>query len=276
MRTREFPRAGAAGLKVITRCGRQPPRRGLAPALCVLAVACGLAITACTGTPGRAAGQPAGGTAGASLTSALRQRLNAAQDPAGYLIKTTATQASPGGAAPASVTTVWTDPATGNAMMQHGTGSTRVANWERDYYQNRVLHWDSTQVDYGLRTWWTADEHAAPIKGPVPAGPPGGGYTPAVLLQEILGHATATIAGHPVVDGRRTIELSVSMPGARFDIWAASRTYQVIRTVKYFLAALRIPPITSDYSWARTSTAMAYLINHPRVPAGFTRVRIGQ
>jgi hypothetical protein len=43
-----------------------------------------------------------------------------------------------------------------------------------------------------------------------------------------------------------------------------------------FLAAMRFPPITSDFSWVRTSTAMVYLINHPRVPAGFTRVRVGQ
>jgi len=47
----------------------------------------------------------------------------------------------------------------------------------------------------------------------VPAGPVGGGYTPAALVSEVLDKAAGEIVGYPVVDGRRTIELSVSVPG---------------------------------------------------------------
>lgn len=82
--------------------------------------------------------------------------------------------------------------------------------------------------------------------------------------------------GYPVVDGRQTIELSVSMTGSRFDFWVDSRTYQVVRTVKYFLGAMPFPPIRSDYYWAPASAAMVDLINHPLIPAGFTQVRVGQ
>lgn len=232
-------------------------------------LASALAVAGCSSTPGR----PAGGAVG----PVLRQRIDAAQHPTGYLVRTTATQAGAGGHGTSSVTTVWTDLATGSAMLQRGSGPARVANWERDYYQNRVLHWDQTQVNYGPRTWWTAADHAsAPVRGPLPAGPAGGGYTPAGLVAAVLGKTAGTIVGHPVMDGRRTIELSVSLPQARFDIWADSRTYRVIRTVKYFLGAMRFPPITSDYSWVRASAAMVRLISHPQVPAGFAQVRVGQ
>jgi hypothetical protein len=269
MPARERLGAGT-GIEAVNRRGRRQRRRNLATGLRVLGAACILAVTACASASGQAIGKQADSVVG----TGLRQRIDAAQDPVGYLVRTTATQEGTGSS---STTTVWTDPVTGNAMLRRGSGASQVANWERDYYENRVLHWDQTQVNYGPRTWWTADEHAAaPIKGPVPAGPAGGGYTPAAVVTEVLDKAAGQIVGYPVVDGRRTIELSVSMTGSRFDFWVDSRTYQVIRTVKYFLGAMPFPPIRSDYHWVRTSAAMVDLIDHPLIPAGFTQVRVGQ
>ena len=162
-------------------------------------------------------------------------------------------------------------------MLQRGSGSAEVANWERDYYGNRVLHWDQTQVNYGPRNWWTADEHAAsPVKGPLPTGPTGGGYTLGALVAEVLDNTPGKIIGYPVVDGRPTIELSASVPGSQFQFWVDSRTYQVIRTAKYFTGGLNVPPLVSDYDWVRATAALVNLINHPQVPAGFTRVHVGQ
>jgi hypothetical protein len=277
---REFSGAGVAGPGVIRR-HRRGRWRGLA-GLAALGAACGLAVVACAG-PSGPSGQSspsspsADGAAAASASSQLRQRIEAAQDPADYVIKTTEAQQQSGSGAPPVVTTVWTDLATGNAMLQRGSGSARVANWERDYYEHRVLHWDQTQVDYGSRTWWTADEHAAaPVSGPVPSGSTGGGYTPAPLVEGVFGNATDKIVGYPVLDGRRTIELSASVAGSQFELWADSSTYRVIRTEKYFPATTNVPPITFDYDWIPASAAMVALINHPQVPAGFTQVQVDQ
>jgi len=127
------------------------------------------------------------------------------------------------------------------------------------------------------RNWWTADEHAAsPVKGPLPTGPTGGGYTLGALVAEVLDNTPGKIIGYPVVDGRPTIELSASVPGSQFQFWVDSRTYQVIRTAKYFTGGLNVPPLVSDYDWVRATAALVNLINHPQVPAGFTRVHVGQ
>jgi hypothetical protein len=259
------------GFEVVERRGRRRRHWPSVASLLALAAVCG-ATVAC----GSSAGGAAGGAAGAGIPAAIRQQIESAQDPAGYLVKTT--QEGPGGAGSSSVSTVWTDPATGNAMLQRGSGSAKVANWERDYYQDRVLHWAQTQVNYGPRTWWTADDHdSAPVKGPVPSGPVGGGEAPEGLVKLLLGQSGGKIAGHPVADGHDTIELSVSAYGAQYYIWADSRTYQVVRLAKYFSGALsHLQPVVSEYSWVRTSAAMVNLINHPQVPAGFAQVKVGQ
>ena len=253
----------------IERCGRR--HWPSVASLFVLAAICG-ATAAC----GSSAGGATGRAAGAGITAAIRQRLESVQDPAGYLVKTT--EEGPGATGISGATVIWTDPDTGNAMLQRGSGTTKVANWERDYYQDRVLHWAQTQVNYGPRTWWTADDHdSAPVKGPVPSEPVGGGDTPGPLVRLLLGQGGGKIVGHPVVDGHDTIELSVSAYGSQYDIWADSRTYRVLRMAKYFSGALsHLQPVVSEYNWVRTSAATAYLINHPQVPAGFAEVKVGQ
>jgi hypothetical protein len=48
-----------------------------------------------------------------------------------------------------------------------------------------VPHWYQTQVNYGPRTYWIYDMHAAgPVQGPEPSGPVGGDYdSPAQVKQ---------------------------------------------------------------------------------------------
>lgn len=263
--------ARCLGTGIIGRRGHRRRHRPPAAGLFALAVVC-CATVACGGSAGSAGGS----AAGTGITAAMRQRIEAAQDPAGDLVRT-AREGSGGAGSPGEIV-IWTDLATGNAMLQGGSGATKVANWEHDYYQDRVLHWDQTQVNYGPRTWWTADDHdAAPVKGPVPSGPAGGGDTPGPLVRLLLGQGGGEIAGYPVADGHHTIELSVSAYGFRYDIWVDSRTYQVVRIAKYASGALsRLETVTSDYSWVRASAAMIDLINHPQVPAGFIEVRPGQ
>ena len=267
MRQRKFPGPGVPG-------SRASERRRRGAGWCVLGLACGLAVAACTGPSSRSA---SGAPEAASLSSQLRQKIEAAQDPVGYLVKTTAAQQESGSSGSSTATIVWTDLATGNAMMQRGSGSARMASWEHDYYEDRVLHWDQTQVNYGPRTWWTAHDHAnAPVSGPVPKEATEGGYTPAPLMDDVLGRATAKVAGYPVLGGIHTIELSASESGSRFDFWVDGSTYRVLRSVKYFPATMPVPPVTFDYDWVQASAAMVNLINDPQVPAGFTQVQLNQ
>lgn len=241
--------------------------------LCLVWAACGLALSACGSGSGAAAARPAS----AQTPASLRERIDGAQYPAGYLLKTTSSQPGPDSEGPPSVTTVWTNPANGNAVLQQGSGSARTANWERDYYQGRVLHWAQTQVNYGPQTWWAADTHAsAPVKGPVPKGPVGGAYTPGAVVGEVLDKTPSQIVGYPVIAGRHTIELSATVSEQKFYFWVDGSTYQVVRTAHYYLGSLRIPPVTSDYDWVRSSPALVEFINDPKVPAGFTRVQAGQ
>jgi hypothetical protein len=269
MRQRKFPRADRPGGEVSVRRQRGRPDLAGWPAL---GLGCALVVAACGGPPARPAGH-AGGPA--PLSRQLRQAIEAAQDPAGTLVKTTETQRESGTSGSVTIMTIWTDLANGNTMLQRGSGPVAILNWEREYYQGRVPHWQQTQVNYATRTWWSADDHAsAPVSGAA-ARAAGGGYAPAALVDDVLGQASAEVVGSPVFDGARAIELSAAEAGSRFDFWVDGRTYRMLRSVKHFPAATHIPPVTFDYQWTRASAALVDRINHPQVPAGFTRIPAG-
>jgi hypothetical protein len=273
-------------LDAIERRGQRRRHRGYAvrglAGLAGLGVvaAGGLVVSAHTGPGGGTAAPPrataaspsatAGSTRPAETVAYVRKQIEAAFSPGSYLIEAHQT----GSDGPA---TIWTDPRTGNTMLLQGTGASRVTYWEHDYFdQHKVLHWDQTQVNYGPRTWWTYNEHASgPIQGPVPAGPVGGNAISPQSIDQLLAHG-ARIVGHPYVDGHRTVELSV-FPGTQVqvDIWADETTYQVVRMVKDFPAALDAPPIVAGYTWTPRSAALAKLINQPQIPAGFRQVPVG-
>lgn len=276
-------------IEAIERRARRRHRRGLVSrglacaTVLGLAAAGGVIATARAGSPGETAGQPAGQPAAkapvarppakapAETVAYVRQQVEAAQSPAGYLIQ--AEQAGNNADDPSQTVTIWTDPATGNTMLLQGSGRAKVTYWEHDYYQNRVLHWDQTQVNYGPRTWWTYDMPAGgPIQGPVPSGPVGGDYTPSAEVKALLANGHWKIAGHPVVDGHRTVELSFSARGLISKVWADARTYQVVRTLRQMP---HLPAITADYRWVAKTAARASLINHPQIPAGYTQVAYG-
>jgi hypothetical protein len=279
----------------IERRGRQRRRRGYAirglAGLAGLSVAAtgGLVVSAHTGPGGATAARPRataastsatpGSTRPAETVAYVRQQIAAAFSPGNYLIESrqnTSGSASSGGDGTAMIT-IWTDPRTGNTMLLQGTRASKVTYWEHDYFdQHKVLHWDQTQVNYGPRTWWTYNEHASgPIQGPVPAGPVGGNAASPQSIEQLLQHG-AKIVGHPYVDGRRTVELSVSYGSSGgVKLWADTATYQVVRMVKDFPSALNAPPIVANYTWTPRSAALAKLINQPQIPAGFRQVPVG-
>jgi hypothetical protein len=63
------------------------------------------------------------------------------------------------------------------------------------------------------------------------------------MIKQILARGDNQIVGHPYVDGHHTVELSAgTAAGVRYEIFADTQTYQVVRTIKYFPAKLAARP----------------------------------
>jgi hypothetical protein len=284
----------ALDLEAIERSGRRQRRRGLAvrglAGVAVLAVAVvgGLAATH-NGTAGNVAGHASARAAigHAAVKPASPAKLEtvayvekhitaAASGLNSFLVKARLNSSSVG--TPSVEFTIWTDPRTGNTMLQQGSGAARLTYWEHDYLDSdRVMHWDQTQVNYGPRTWWNYNMHAAgPIQGPAPKGPVGGDYPGPAEIKQWLGKGVGKIVGHPYVDGHHTIELSVYASSAKtYVIFADVHTYQVVRSIDYFGRPSDAPPIIANYTWVPRTPAMVKLVNNPVIPAGYTQVAVG-
>jgi hypothetical protein len=285
----------ALDIEAIERSGQRQRRRGLAVrglagvAVLGVAVVGSLAAANHSGTTGSVAGQAAARTATgqAAAKPAIPAKVEtvayvekhivaAASSLNNYLVEARQNTSSVG--TPSVEITIWTDPRTGNTMLQQGSGAGRLTYWEHDYFNSdRVLQSDQTQVNYGPHTWWYYDMHAdGPIQGPAPSGPVGGHYPGPAQIKQWLGAGVGKIVGHPYVDGHHTVELSISMGSVKtYVIFADVHTYQVVRTIDYFNQASQAPPITANYTWVPRTPAMVKLVNNPVVPAGFTQVAVG-
>jgi hypothetical protein len=278
-------------IEAIERSGRRQRRRSLAvrglAGVAVLAVAVvgGLTAAAHSGTTDKVAsqaatGQPtakAAGPAKAETVAYVEKHIAAAAAGVNnYLVKSRQNTSSVG--TPTAEITIWTDPRTGNTMLQQGSGAGRLTYWEHDYFDSdRVLQSDQTQVNYGPRTYWIYDMHGdGPVQGPVPSGPVGGHYPGPAQVRQWLERGVGKIVGHPYVDGHHTIELSIFDGSIKvWSVFADVRTYQVVRMIKYFGPQSDAPPITADYQWVPRTTAMVKLVNNPVIPAGYTHVAVG-
>jgi hypothetical protein len=283
-------------IEAIERGGQRQRRRSLAvrglagvAVLGVAAVGSLAAVAHSGGATGSVAGQAAARTAPAKPTAKAagpakvetlayveKHIAAAASGLNNYLVESRQNTSSVGSSS--VEITIWTDPRTGNTMLLQGSGAARLSYWEHDYVDShRVLHWDQTQVNYGPRTWWNYDMHAAgPIQGPVPPGPLGGHYDSPAQVKQWLDKGVVKIVGHPFVDGHHTVELSISAgPAKTYVIFADVHTYQVVRTIDYFNQLPQSPPITANYQWVPRTPAMVKLVNHPVIPAGFTQVPVG-
>jgi hypothetical protein len=287
---------GTLDIEAIERSGQRRRRRSLAvrglAGVAVLAVAAvgSLAATSHSGTAGSVAGhasaQTATGKAPAKPASPAKVETAAyvekhiaaaASGVNNFLVKSRQNTSSVG--TPSVEITIWTDPRTGNTMLLQGSGAARLSYWEHDYFDSqRVLHWDQTQVNYGPRTWWHYNMHAAgPVQGPEPSGAVGGNYPGPALIKQWLDKGVGKIVGHPYVNGHHTVELSISEGSVKtYVIFADVRSYQVVRTIDYFNQLPQSPPITANYQWVPRTPAMVKLVNHPVIPAGYTQVAVGE
>ena len=165
-------------------------------------------------------------------------------------------------------------------MMLRVSGGGKVATWQHQYLDShRVINVDDTQVNYGPRTWsYLTQNFGSPISGPAPTAPVEGvSYLPAASIKAMLAQGDLKIVGHPVADGRRTVELSVSLgkegKAETNYFYVDSQTFQLVRLVRVFAPDSAHPASeTSDYIWVKRTPALTKLINHPQIPAGFTQV----
>ncbi|HEX3488159.1 MAG TPA: hypothetical protein VHU92_02415 [Streptosporangiaceae bacterium] len=173
--------------------------------------------------------------------------------------------------------TLWIDPRTGNTYLTQGHGAGRLAAWGSTYLVRRVMHWRTTQLNYGPRTWWTSVIHAAgPIQGAAPAGPYGGaGGTPA-QIKSLLNSGHYRIIGHRVINGHRAIGLKGQWAAGFMEVWVDAHTYQpvhmIIADFAYKPGPLRHHETVVNESWMARSPSLVQLTNHPRIPAGFRHV----
>jgi hypothetical protein len=209
----------------------------------------------------------------------VRQQVDAARDPANSVVEMKQSGIDAGN----PPETLWTDPATANEMMSWVSGGGKVVTWQHQYLDgHRVINLNDTQVNYGPRTWsYRTEEFSSPISGPAPTAPVNGvSYIPAASVKAMLAQGNVKIVGHPVVEGHRTVELTVSLgkqgkEEANF-FYVDSQTFQLVRLVRVFAPDSAHPASkTSDYIWVQRTPALTKLINHPQIPAGFTQVPTG-
>ncbi|MEV0399222.1 sigma factor [Actinoallomurus sp. NPDC050550] len=126
---------------------------------------------------------------------------------------------------------------------------------------------DVLQVEYTTRTW----SHETTTIGIA-----GEQETPDHIRRDIAdGHFT--VRRGIVLDGRRTIELTWSLPTrGTTHLWVDAKTYLPVKSIYEFRQSGRVPlnEITTYESLPATSTNLARL--RPVVPAGFVRTRVPQ
>ncbi|HUZ25170.1 MAG TPA: hypothetical protein VMV07_15550 [Streptosporangiaceae bacterium] len=246
---------------------RRRATRGLLAGVPAVALAAGLVVAVAahggataTGATGATASKPPVETV-AYVTEHVDAALANADK---YIIRTTQRYL------PGSADTQWSDPRTGSIYMVQGAGSSRQLSWESTFYSANVLHWRETDVNDARHTWSTYVMHAsgtsAPSTGPsVPGGSP-------AQVQQWLKTGTFRIVGHGYVNGHHATELRADLGPIDMEIWVDSKTFQVVRTIKSFTGGLKGNSIIENDSWLPRPAALVNLINHPQIPAGFTRV----
>jgi hypothetical protein len=286
--------APAVDLDAIERRGRREQRRAVALRGLAAAGVAGIAVAGSVvafrhpgpGSPAPVAVAPAKTASGPQASTPapatapqlddvayVRQQIAAAHDPANSVVEMK--QGAIDADNPAK--TYWTDPATANMMEQTVLDGGQITLWTHQYLdRDRVINLDFTQVNYDSRTWsLRTEKFSGPVSGPAPTSPAlGVSYIPAANLQTMLAKGNVKIAGHPVVNGHRTVELSDSLGKEETAyFYVDSQTFQLVRLLR--VLAPGSPgqrSVTSDYTWVPRTPALTRLINHPQVPAGFTQV----
>jgi hypothetical protein len=275
-----------AAQRARTRARRRRTARGLLAGVPAVALAAGLVVAAQNHSPGPAtsatgtASSPAAPSAPPASSPAGSPRVETAAYVAKhveavlananhYIIRET-TNSYAGG-----TYTSWTDPRTGSAYAVQGTGSGKVLSWNSAYFVKRVLHWSTTQANYSTHTWFVSVIHAAgPVQGPLPKPADGGDVSPA-QLRHWLKDGTMRVVGHGHVNGRQATALRAQLAIGTLKIWVDSQTFEPVREISSLGVGQRHTLVFNE-SWVPRTARLVSLANHPRIPAGFTQVPVGQ
>lgn len=287
--------APALDLDAVERRGRRERRRAVALRGVAAAGVTGIAVAGSlaafphaglggaapplAAVPAKTPSGPRAGTTAPALAPRLddvayvRQQIGAARDPAGSVVEMK--QGALDAFNPAE--TDWTDPATANVLERTVIDVGKIALWTHQYLdRHRVINVTFTQVNYGSRTWSVRTENfGTPVTESALAAPVlGVSYLPAASLKAMLDRGLVKIAGHPVVDGHRTVALSDSLGKQEtMYFYVDSQTFQLVRLVRVFApGSPQQRSATSDYTWVPRTPALTRLINQPQIPGGFTQV----
>ena len=173
--------------------------------------------------------------------------------------------------------TLWTDPQTGNTYLLEGTGASKQESWGSTYVVNNVLHWKTTDLNYGNHTWSVLVQSAGgPMEGSAPSAPYGGAGGTAAEIKQLLAGGHLTIIGHGESGGHQVTKLQSPWAAGYRQIWVDSTTFQPVHIILADFAnrpgPLQNKQIVIDESWTPRSADMVSLTNTPRIPAGFTQV----
>lgn len=271
-----------AAQRARSRARRRRTARGLLAGVPAVALATGL-VLAMQNNPGGPATSATGTTANPTAPAATAASQPAVETAAyvakhveavlananHYIIRET-TNSYAGG-----TYTSWTDPRTGSAYAVQGTGSRKVLSWNSAYFVKRVLHWSTTQANYSTHTWFVSVIHAAgPVQGPLPKPADGGDVSPA-QLRHWLKDGTMRVVGHGHVNGRQATALRAQLAIGTLKIWVDSQTFEPVREISSLGVGQRHTLVFNE-SWVPRTARLVSLANHPRIPAGFTQVPVGQ
>jgi hypothetical protein len=236
-----------------------------------------------TGTAtGTTAGPGVGTTAGKGVTAnpaprtetvayVTQQVKTALANVNDYIVRTDQTQTGPDG----NSATNWTDPRTSNdyEILRDSTGKSIA--WLSTYLVNRVLTWKIVEADFSTRTWFVSVIHAAgPIQGST-AGATSTVMTPAEI-KGWLDSGKLKIAGHRDINGHHAIGLRSPWADGYRELWVDSRTFLPVRVITADFANQKGPlknvVLVANETWLPRTKSLLDMVNHVRIPAGFSQV----
>ena len=174
--------------------------------------------------------------------------------------------------------TLWTDPRTGQHLPAGRAAAPAGAAAWGSHLPGRARHALAHRPGQ-LRPPDLVDP-GHPRRGPDPgraarpstAAPP----APRAQIRASLSAGHYQIIGHRVINGHRAIGLKGPWARGYLEIWVDAGSYQPVRVVIADFAdqpgPLRHDHIAASESWVARSPALVQLVNHPRIPAGFTHV----
>lgn len=110
----------------------------------------------------------------------------------------------------------------------------------------------------------------------MPSGPTGGAAGTPAQIKEMLASGHFKIAGHREINGHEATGLKGRFVEGYREIWVDSATFQPLQVIQAYFADTR-GPLQHDItvfneSWLSRATALVSLVDHPKIPAGFTQV----